>query len=278
VEAFLNDIVSGKAARRKQLGQRAVSYVRGGRGAAARTVGLLGAIFGYAVRKKLRADNPVRGVIRPADGRRHRRLRPDEYAKLATGINRPGAWPHAVNAARFLAITGWRSGEVIGLKWEEVDLVARTARLANTKTGPSLRPLSRAAVGILSAQAETAAETNADKLVFPASRGIGLMSGFPRFFKKFVKAGGLTDDATPHVLRHSFASVAADQGFSDPTIAALIGHKGGGVTRRYIHSADAVLLEAADRVADEITRMMSGRIAEHECAPLVHGYTVESRA
>ena len=90
------------------------------------------------------------------------------------------------------------------------------------------------------------------------------MSGFPRFFKQFVKAGGLTDDVTPYVLRHSFASVAADQGFSDPTIAALIGHKGGGVTRRYIHSADAVLLEAADRVADEITRMMGRRIAENE--------------
>jgi len=61
---------------------------------------------------------------------------------------------------------------------------------------------------------------------------------------------------TPHVLRHSFASLAADLGYSEPTIAALVGHKGRTITSRYVHSADAVLLAAADAVADRTLSLM----------------------
>jgi integrase len=61
---------------------------------------------------------------------------------------------------------------------------------------------------------------------------------------------------TPHVLRHSLASLAADLGYSEPTIAALVGHKGQSVTSRYVHSADAVLLAAADKVADATAERM----------------------
>jgi len=61
---------------------------------------------------------------------------------------------------------------------------------------------------------------------------------------------------TPHVLRHSFASLAADLGYSEPTIAALVGHKGHSITSRYVHAADAVLLAAADAVADRTAELM----------------------
>lgn len=262
IETFMHDVMSGKAARRQKLGKHAMSNVRGGAGAAARTLGLLGAIFAYAVRKKHCADNPVRGVIRPPDGRRDRRLSSDEYAKLGAGIVKKAAWPHALAAIRFLALTGWRTGEVTGLRWREVDLDRRTARLQQTKTGISLRPLSREALALLANQRQTVPEASPDALVFPSSRGTGTMSGFPRIFQSVREEGGLPADVTPHVLRHSFASVAADLGLSEPTIAALLGHKGGGVTRRYIHSADSVLLAAADDVAAEVSRMMSHTLEE----------------
>jgi site-specific recombinase XerD len=71
-----------------------------------------------------------------------------------------------------------------------------------------------------------------------------------------MKAGDLADDVTPHVLRHSFASVAADLGYSELTIGALIGHKGLTVTSRYVHAADAVLLAAADAIAAHITALV----------------------
>jgi integrase len=61
---------------------------------------------------------------------------------------------------------------------------------------------------------------------------------------------------TPHILRHSLASVAADLGYSELTIAALLGHRKASMTSRYAHHADAVLLQAADAVSDRIAELM----------------------
>jgi integrase len=58
-------------------------------------------------------------------------------------------------------------------------------------------------------------------------------------------------------MRHSFASLASDLGYSEPSIAALIGHKGHTVTSRYVHSADAVLLAAADAVSARIAELLT---------------------
>jgi integrase len=82
------------------------------------------------------------------------------------------------------------------------------------------------------------------------------MSGFKKSWKKIANLGKLPADVTPHTLRHSFTSLAADQGYSELTIAALVGHKGRSITSRYIHSADAVLLAAADVVADRTGELM----------------------
>ena len=82
------------------------------------------------------------------------------------------------------------------------------------------------------------------------------MTGYPKFWERIAKLADLPDDITPHVFRHSFASLAADLGYSEPTIAALIGHAGRSMTSRYLHSADAVLLAAADAVARRTLELM----------------------
>ncbi len=257
VEAFMHSVAQGETrGRAKTANKHGLSNVRGGRGAAARTMGLLGALFSYAERKGLRADNPVRGVVRFADGRRERRLSDGEYAALGAGLRKAGAesmWPATVACARFLALTGWRSGEALGLRWGMVDLAARTARLSDSKSGASSRPLSRAACGVLRDLGQGASKT----LVFPATRGEGLMTGFPSMFARIAKLGGLPADVTPHVLRHSFISLANDLGYTEATVGMLVGHKGHGTTRGYMHGADAVLLAAADKVADTILERMA---------------------
>src|SRR5262249_30478651 len=255
VEVFMHDIAAGKTASRTQTKPRGLARVRGGRGTATRTMGLLGAIFAYAVRHRMRTDNPVHGVTRFADGKRQRRLRDDEYKAFGDALrqaNTENIWPAAIAAARFLALTGWRSGEALGLRFEEVDLVRRTAMLGDTKTGRSVRPLSHAACDVLHNVPRSS------HLVFPATRGSGdaVMSGFKKLWKRIAKLGGLPPDVTPHVLRHSFASLAADLGYSEPVIAALIGHQGRSTTSRYLHSADAVLLAAADAVANRTAELM----------------------
>jgi integrase len=261
IERFLYDVAAGKTAGKTAT----ASNVRGGMGTASRTVGLLGAIFTYAVRRRMRTDNPVRGVVRPADGRRDRRLSDDEYQALGRALRSAAdakVWPAAVAAARFLALTGWRRGEVLALRWNELDMARRTARLSDTKTGRSVRPLSRAACDVLAALPRLGA------LVFPATRGEGRMAGFPGLWARIAKMGELPGDITPHVLRHSFASLAGDLGYSEPTIAALIGHQGRSMTSRYVHAADAVLLAAADAVADRTRALMGDGHPEAQVVPL----------
>ncbi|MET4625741.1 integrase [Bradyrhizobium sp. I1.8.5] len=256
IEKFMHDVAGGTTKRRSRLAKpRAMSNVRGGRGAATRTVGLLGAIFSYAVRTGLRANSPVVGIIRFADARRDRRLTDCEYKQFGAGAAASSdIWPYAIAAARFLALTGWRSGEALKLRWSDLDLQRHIARLPDTKTGASTRALSLLAVR----QLRELPSGSPNDLVFPSSREGVVMSGFPSLFEKIVRAGGLSKEVTPHVLRHSFASVAADLGFSELTIAALIGHRGGSVTARYTHHADAVLLAAADQVGGRIADLMSG--------------------
>src|SRR5262249_36182277 len=98
-------------------------------------------------------------------------------------------------------------------------------------------------------------------LVFPATRGSGdvVMSGFKKLWKRIAKLGGLPPDLTPHVRRQRFASLAAGLGYREPLIPALIGHQGRSITSRYMHSADAVLLAAADAVADRSAELMGER-------------------
>jgi integrase len=95
------------------------------------------------------------------------------------------------------------------------------------------------------------------ELVFPATRGgVGRLLHFKKFWPKIAKLGNLPKEITPHVLRHSYASLAGDLGYSEPTIAALVGHKGHTVTSRYVQAADAVLPAAADTVADRTAELM----------------------
>jgi integrase len=244
-ERLLHDIADSKAA-------------LGGKSAATRALGLLGAIFTYAVRRGLRADNPVHGTARFAYGRRERRLSDAEYGLLGKGLReaeKQGFWPPAIAAARFIALTGWRKGEALGLRWDELDLTRRTATLGDTKTGRSVRPLSQAACDLLQRQPQ-----GPNPLVFAGAHGGNGSDTFKRQFKRAAELGGLPTDISAHTLRHSFVSVAADLDFSDLTIGALVGHSGRSVTSRYAHGADAVLLAAADRVAARITELMDRRV------------------
>jgi integrase len=166
--------------------------VKGGKTAANRCTGLLGAIFTYAVRHGMRPDNPVHGLQRFADGKRERRLSEDEYGLLGKAVARASEeaiWPPAVAVVRFLAFTGWRKGEVLGLRWSEVDLARRTATLSDTKTGRSVRPLSQQACDVL--QEIAALHPNGAGLVFPATRGDGPMQAFRKFWLRIASLGGL---------------------------------------------------------------------------------------
>ena len=194
VERFMHDVAAGKTAGREKTKPRGLSIVRGGRGVAGRTVALLGAIFTYAVRQGIRIDNPAHGVVKFAEGRRHRRLTNDEYRQLGKALSmadQEDVWKPAIAATWLMILTGWRRGEVLGLRRSEIDLPRRIARLADTKTGASIRPLSELACMVIQSQPMIG------DVVFPSRSGEMPIVGYRKMWLRIAKLGGLPADHAP---------------------------------------------------------------------------------
>ena len=92
---------------------------------------------------------------------------------------------------------------------------------------------------------------------FPGQGEDNAFGSFPNHWEKIFEDSPLSD-ITPHVLRHSFASIANDLGFTEVTIAALVGHAKGSVTSKYIHTLDTALIMAADTIAGYIQGLLDG--------------------
>jgi integrase len=75
---------------------------------------------------------------------------------------------------------------------------------------------------------------------------------FGNINKHWLKLG-LDRTITQHTLRHSFASLAADLGYSDNVIARMLGHARSSITSRYVH-LELALIKAANSVAQETLR------------------------
>jgi integrase len=261
VARFIRDVTTGKTATVEKTKARGKARVTGGAGTATRAANFLGAILSYAINEGIVDRNVAHGVKRKADEKRTRRLTSDEYHTFGRALDEASGEAWQVSAgARLLALTACRLGEIVNLKWSEVDEKGGCFRLADTKEGASVRPIGRRAFELLA----TLSRVDGNPYVLPATRGSGHFGGLPHAFRRMARRAGLTG-VTPHTLRHSFASVAGDLGHSEPTIAAMLGHAAGSVTGRYIHHLDTVLISAASRVAASIDAMMAG-LTEDETA------------
>jgi site-specific recombinase XerD len=256
VEKMQLDIAVGKTARKR--GDRRGGVTTGGKGVAARTVGMLGTILEVARRRRLISANPARGVDKLPEGKQRRFLSLDEIGQLGAVVRDAGEEGIesrlGLAAIRFLLLTGLRRMEALALPWEWVDTRARCIRFEDTKSGAQLRPIGSAAISVLDALPRS----GASRFVFPAARGEGHFVGLPRVLARTCRRASLSG-VTVHVLRHSFAAAAAEMGFSELTIAGLLGHSVPGVTARYAHIPDRALLAAADQVSARIAAALGSK-------------------
>ena len=149
---FMRSVAAGNTAANIKTGFRGRAIVTGGRGTAARTVGLLGGILSFAASEGVIPINPARAIKRPADHRREVRLSLAEYAQLGNALaiaQSKGENPSTILAIKLLALTGCRRGEVERLTWSELDLLGRCLRLTNSKEGRSVRPIGQAVIDLL---------------------------------------------------------------------------------------------------------------------------------
>jgi integrase len=236
-----------------------------GRGApyiANRTVAILSKMFSQAMRWGWRADNPAKGIERNHEEKRERYLSAAEIAALGKALIEHED-KQAANIVRLLMLTGARKGEVLSMRWQDLDLEAGvwTKPSAHTKQKAEHRvPLSAPAKQLLSELSDSAGE--AGGFVFPGRLG-GHRVEFKRAWREMCVAAQLVDTKTVrdaagerkilrpsariHDLRHTYASVLASAGLSLPIIGALLGHTQVATTARYAHLFDDPLRRATEK-------------------------------
>ncbi|MCA0368181.1 MAG: integrase arm-type DNA-binding domain-containing protein [Proteobacteria bacterium] len=257
INKVLKDIMAGKtrvSVKTKKLRGKAI--VRGGAGTATRTVGLLGGILTYAVEAGIIDRNPAHGLKKPKDNVRNRRLTEAEYHILGNILRNAAEtekYAMTVDIIRQIAMTGCRRTEMIRLMRTEVDAAGSCLRLVDSKEGASVRPIGLPVVEYLEERCKDLTGT----YVFPGQGEDNAFGSFPNHWEQIFKDTSLAD-VTPHVLRHSFASIGNDLGFTEVTIAALVGHSKGSVTSKYIHSLDTALIMAADTISGYIKGLLDG--------------------
>lgn len=267
VNDFLQKVIAGKSAADVKTKKHGRAIVKGGRGTATRTLGLLGGILTYAVDAGYRSDNPATRVVRPADGKRKVHLSIEQYRLLGEALDaaeHSGNCWQAVAAIRLIALTGCRRGEIEKLRWSEVDEVGHCLRFRDNKTDEtgSVRPIGSAAIEVLK---DIRKRGESAQYVFLSLRQrdapyAGLAKAWTRVITslQLAELSPQGQPLTPHGLRHAFGSTAEELGYTVPTIGALLGHARHGITMGYIHKTDSALIAAANRVSRYIWSAMVG--------------------
>jgi integrase len=260
-----------------------------------RCLTVISAILGYADRHlhvRSAGGDPVAGVTPFGEKGLRERLTLAQLEKLGEALNaaqvKRSLNASALLAIQLLALTGMRRSEVTGhmqkvrrtkesgLRWKDVDLESRNIRLRAGKTGARVVPLGRAAVDLLATAKPAAASP--DDYVCPGKKPDAPFIGIDKVRRRLYRNAGIDGAGRDlHSLRTTFSSIAADAGYSEIFVAALLGHRvADGVTARYIHPDRDPLHQAADVTSATIAAALQGRKAA-EIVPIDRSHQPVSR-
>ena len=217
--------------------------------AANRCVAVLSKMFSLAIQWHWRETNPTRGIERNIEFRRRRYLKSDEQARLIQALTDHQDLQIA-NIIRLLLLTGARKGEILGMRWADLDLAAGiwSKPASSTKQKQDhVVPLSAPARQLLST-----IDNNGGEYVFPGPGKTGHVTEIKKSWAAILKRAGITG-LRIHDLRHSFASQLASGGASLPLIGSLLGHSSPVTTARYAHLFQDPQRAAVERVGAAIT-------------------------
>ena len=207
-------------------------------------------------------SNPCLAVRRYRTQARERFLVPGEYRRLGRALRQAeaegGVWPPAVAAIRLLALTGCRRGEILNLRWDDVERTAGDLRLQDAKAGPRMVPLTRPVLSVLDAIPRQLGSA----WVIAGQRPGKRLTGLHHYWRPIRERAGL-GELRLHDLRHSYASRALALGESLYTIGKLLGHTSVATSARYAHLMREAEREAAVRVGGSIGAHVANGRVEH---------------
>ena len=207
--------------------------------------------------------NPTRGLKRNPRPKLTRFLSREEIGRLHEVLDRyepsrPSSKSQA-DIIRLLLLTGCRTGEILKLRWREVD--GDTLQLEDSKTAPRQVLLSPEARAIIERQPRAGSPW-----VFPSPMNSTRARTDLGLWKKVRKLAAI-EDVRLHDLRHTFASQAAMQGIPLPVVARLLGHAQVQMTLRYAHVSDRDVEAAAERIGEVMAGIMNSSPVRSEATP-----------
>lgn len=194
-------------------------------------------------------DNPVSKISKPRQARgRERYLSDDERERLLTAC-RAASNRYLLPVVVLAISTGMRRGEIMNLRWSDVDLKRGTIILTATKNDTSRAvPLSGLALMLLQDLAKVRRLDT--PLLFP-----GTLPQKPMDLKKaweLAMAQAELQDFRFHDLRHTAASYLAMNGATTVEIAAVLGHKTLQMVKRYSHLTNSHTAQVVTAMNDKI--------------------------
>jgi integrase len=230
--------------------------------AANRCLSLMSHMFNMAERWGLRPphSNPCEHVAKYPERARERMLSPQELSRLGSvlatarsGFRRqsPEDW-RAIAVVKLLIFTGARLSEVLGLRWDQLDLQRGISRLSDSKTGSKTIYLTEPALKVLRA----IPRFDNSPFVLPGNRDGTHYSGVQKAWRRIRARAGL-QDVRLHDLRHTHASEAVSAGESLYIVGKILGHTHAATTQRYSHLAEDPIRDAANRTAARLAKSMT---------------------
>ena len=220
-------------------------------GSANHGLGLLRQIMNFAVaRGHVKAD-PTRGIRLNRGAKLSRFLSREEIVRLHRVLDEHALKGRLQQAdiIRLLLLTGCRKGEILNLRWSEVD--GDTLSFRDGKTGPRRVPLNAPARRILERQPR-----GGSVFVFPSPRDPGRPRNGELGLWYRVRREADIEDCRLHDLRHTHASQAVMSGVPVPVVSRLLGHSNVSTTFRYAHLGDRDVEAAAERIGQYIGSIM----------------------
>lgn len=215
----------------------------------ARKLSAIRGFFRHLVRTgRLRRD-PTAGIATPRGRRRlpvHLSLdETDRLLATPAGAGLRDARDRAILEVLYSA--GLRVSELTGLDWEHVDWEADVARVVGKGRRERLAPIGRAARAALERYQRLLGWPRTGP-VFRNHRGGRLTArSVARMLTGRLEAAGIVRPASPHALRHTFATHMLGAGADLRAIQEMLGHRSLSTTQRYTHVDLRRLMEAYDR-------------------------------
>ena len=181
--------------------------------------------------------NPLSKIrFKGSDIRRERRLNEDEFQEIIQAANKTQT-PHLASIIEFAIETGMRRGEMLAMRWKDVDLEKSQIKIPQTKTGiPRTIPITPRAKALLTGIQKQ------NGPVFELSAN-ALQLAWQRLIK-----GLDVDDLHFHDLRHEAISRFFEMGLTMPEVATISGHQDVRMLLRYAHANINMLLKKFDTI------------------------------